>query len=244
MGCHAARTALLWVVAALVVASFSGCLSTPRSSSHGFLSADPYSKLVVEIDSVEGKSPRSSAVALLQQRINERLSKPGGVTVFQDAIAGTGSSYSLDGLRALESQHRDHHAQGDTMALYILYVNGHSDQDTSNGKVLGVHYGTQSLALFKDSIDGSGPLGLSFGVEDVERSVLIHEFGHVLGLVNNGLKMTADHEDPEHPKHSTNKDSVMYWAVENTLGLPLLSNGPPNQFDASDVEDIRGGGGK
>lgn len=245
MGRRFARQRILPIaIVALLGAATSGCLTGPKSAGHDFLSGQPYSKLAVEIDYADGQAPRSSAASLLQQRIQERLNKAGGVTLQQTAFTPTDSSYSVDELRALEAKHRNGQTGGDTIVLYVLYLNGHSDLDTSEGKVLGVHYGRESIAVFKESVDSSSFLGLGFGSEDLEKSVLIHEFGHALGLVNNGVGMVRPHEDADHPKHSSNQDSVMYWAVENTLGLPLLSTTPPTQFDSDDVADLRAAGGK
>ena len=70
------------------------------------------------------------------------------------------------------------------------------------------------MALFSDSIDeADGPFGRP-SVEDVENSVLVHEVGHLLGLVNLVYQSPVDHED-HHPGHSNNDESVMYWAIES-----------------------------
>jgi hypothetical protein len=70
--------------------------------------------------------------------------------------------------------------------------------------------------------------------------VVTHEFGHALGLVNNGALMVNAHEDGSHAGHSGNRNSVMYWAVESSNGLPLFgSNAPPTDFDDNDRADLR-----
>lgn len=233
------------IVLLLVAASLAGCFhSTPPSASNDLVSSTKYAKLFVEVDYVEGFKARAATIDLLKVRIQERLSKPGGTTVEETAFKSTKSVYTNSDLRELETQHRQHQPGGDTMVLYVLVINGHHSEDTSNGKVLGVQYGRASIAIFKESIDSSGGLfGINFGAADVEKAVLVHEFGHAVGLVNNGMPMVNNHEDAGHPKHSSNKNSVMYWAVENTLGLPGLDN-VPNQFDAEDIRDIQKAGGK
>ena len=69
------------------------------------------------------------------------------------------------------------------------------------------------MALFSDSID-EADIRSRPSVEDVENSVLVHEVGHLLGLVNL-YQSPVDHEDPDHPGHSNNDESVMYWAIES-----------------------------
>ena len=50
--------------------------------------------------------------------------------------------------------------------------------------VLGVAVDASTVALFSDTIEeADGPFGRP-SVEDVENSVLVHEVGHLLGLVN------------------------------------------------------------
>lgn len=221
----------------------AGCFGAPKSASIDLVSAEKYRQLIVEIDYANDQKPRPGSVDLLEQRIGERLSKPDGTTVRETSFVADRSVYSNDDLRELESRQRQNSPGGNTMVLYVLFLNGHHAEDTSNEKVLGVQYGRASIAIFKETIDTSTGLFGLFAASEVERSVLIHEFGHAMGLVNNGLKMVNNHEDPQHPAHSNNEDSVMYWAVETTLGLPGLDT-IPNDFDANDIADIRAGGGR
>lgn len=230
-----------WAVTAGV---FAGCLSAPINTPMDFVSSVKYSRLVLEVDYAEGYQPRTEAVDLIKQRIEERLSKPQGTTVEMRAFSSAQSTYSVEDLRSLEAERRDRRPGGDAMVLYVLYLNGRHEEDSGEGRILGVHYDHASIAIFKDSIDRSGGLlGLNLNAADVEKAVLVHEFGHAIGLVNNGLEMQRDHEDEDHPKHSSNQESVMYWAVENTLGLPGLDR-IPNNFDPDDVADTRAAGGK
>lgn len=237
-----ALTLLLALLLALTVSA--GCFKSPASASHDFVSSTKYTKVFVEIDYVQGQDPDSGAVALLKKRMEERLSKPDGVEVRQTAFQSSQTTYSVDDIRRLEQAQRDHRASGSTVVLYVLYLNGHSNEDNDDGMVLGVHYGQSSIAIFKESIESTGLLGLSYGTDDVEEAVLVHEFGHTIGLVNNGLAMVRDHEDDAHPKHSTNKNSVMYWAIDNTAGLKGLTGSIPDNFDSDDINDIRNAGGK
>ena len=95
-----------------------------------------------------------------------------------------------------------------------------------------------TVAVFKDSVeDAEGFLGRPSS-EEVERAVTIHEAGHLLGLVNLVYQSPIDHEDPDHPGHSSNDDSVMYWAIEsNTVGN-FISGNIPDEFDADDKSDL------
>jgi hypothetical protein len=48
----------------------------------------------------------------------------------------------------------------------------------------------------------------------VEQSTLVHEFGHAVGLVNNGVAMVSAHQDTAHGAHDTSSACVMYYANE------------------------------
>ena len=68
----------------------------------------------------------------------------------------------------------------------------------------------------------------------------MHEFGHLLGLVNLVYKSPVDHEDKDHPGHSNNEDSVMYWAVESADIGNIITGQLPDEFDNDDLNDLSG----
>ena len=53
-----------------------------------------------------------------------------------------------------------------------------------------------------------------------------------------GYTSPHDHEDHEHPHHSNNEESVMYWAVESQDFYNQLDGEPPNNFDSYDLDDL------
>lgn len=246
------------VSALFALSALSGCFhdADPGSAAHEFLSGARYSKLIVEIDAQQGKELGSPSFQLLQQRIGERLDKPGGVTYERTAVAVSQETWTIRELEQAERTHRDHDRGLDTTAIYVLVVGGGFEKDSSDGRVLGVAYSPSSVAIFKDNIQATRPLGPIpiFSTSDVEKAVLIHELGHILGLVNLGLPMVTSHEMTEDPRpetpgnegrgHSNNKDSVMYWAVESDFLNQVFNGPPPNQFDANDIADMRAAGGK
>ena len=71
---------------------------------------------------------------------------------------------------------------------------------------------TTVIALFKPVIDSAAVLDDTRAF--VEQTTLVHEFGHGVGLVNNGIPNLADHHDAEHGAHCADDRCVMYWAVE------------------------------
>jgi hypothetical protein len=139
-----------------------------------------------------------------------------------------GSAFSAEDLRGLENEHRDTVTDGDTASMYVLSLNGTlSDRQG----IIGVAYGGSSFALFLEQNRGLDSAA-------VERAVLVHEAGHLLALVNVGYESPRDREDPDHPNHSSNADSVMHWAVESVSILDALGGGPPDDFDDDDRADL------
>lgn len=113
----------------------------------------------------------------------------------------------------------------------ILFVHGSFDGDDGT---LGAAVRGDVAAVFVDQVGrAAGVLG---SIEAIERSVTTHELGHLLGLVD--LYLDTGRGDPQHPGHSPNRDSVMFWAVESDAIGQLLGADPPDSFDASDRADL------
>lgn len=108
--------------------------------------------------------------------------------------------------------------------FFIAFVNGYysSDGSTQNTNVIGVSVtGTPYIAIFKQVVTSTGsatPSGIATRVY-VEQSTLVHEMGHALGLVNNGVTMTSSHQDTSNGKHCSDTTCVMYYANEGTSAL-------------------------
>ena len=117
--------------------------------------------------------------------------------------------------------------------IHILYLNGEFED---NNNALGIAYKGSSFAMFQEKIEDAAFLFIS--AQDIEKAVLVHEYGHLLGLVNMGYTSPHDHEDPDHPHHSNNEESVMYWAIESQDFYNQLDGEPPNNFDSYDLDDL------
>jgi hypothetical protein len=202
----------------------------PGVHARRYLSASTYRSLVVEIDYVQGKRPDTAALNLLAQRLTERCNKPEGIQyVVSDVIPVPGlSSWTRNDLYLTEMQYRNHYASQDTAVLYLIYVDKfYSGTSTGHGVALGVAYAATGIGMFKDYIDFYGGT--------TEKQVIVHEAGHNLGLVNNGIPMQTAHEDTQHPHHDVRDSCVMYWS----------NNGQRSTRFCSDCrDDMRAAGGR
>ncbi len=219
-----------------------GITPTRAEPSH-YVSDDEFSSWIIEVDYVEDARPPQSALDLLKQRMTSVVSKPSGITVhLDDAIPDTGGRHTTQTIQALADEHRDDkHGDAGIAHTYVIYLDG---RWAENEDVLGVAFGGDMVALFSERIEQASNILVSSTT--VHRAVLVHELGHIIGLVDNGIPMVNNHEDPEHPGHSDNQNSVMYWAVETTNIVNLVRNGGtiPTDFDADDRADLCAAGGR
>lgn len=257
----ARRALALLLVATVLVAAVAtaGCLQVfrdrgaPGAWALEFLRDDPYPELIVEIDHEPGAAPEGATLQKLERVLAEATDKPGGIDVRVNGEVqgkGKGAKYSFDEIRDLEETHRDHRKGGDRAALYVIFLDGGSDQDSGSGRVLGAVYSGSGMVIFKDNIrfvdqrcrsQSLGLPGTCPPLRTFEDAVTTHELGHVLGLVNIGIPMTHDREDPDSPGHSTNQNSVMYRAVRSgdIIDFILRGNEVPTEFDMHDQNDLR-----
>ncbi len=234
----------IFVITVILVLATPGCLDSLKDSvvscdnitgecRYEILKGNEYSKIHIEVNYVTGNSPESDALNLLKQRIQEVTDKS-TITVSQSSFGSTDNSYTLEELLELEDKQRTRFKSGNTFVIHILYLNG---EYSDNDQTLGLAYSGTSFAIFKEKIEDAAFLLIS--AKDIEKSVLVHEFGHLLGLVNNGYQSPHDHEDPQHPHHSNNEESVMYWAIESQDIGNQLDGEPPNDFDNYDLDDLK-----
>lgn len=193
-------------------------------------------KLIVEIDAVRGWEPSPTSIRILRDRLTNVVDKPEGVVVLPTHVipeAEPGDSRNPSYVKT-EEKYRSRHSTRAAIVLYLLYLDGDS------GSVLGVAHSSSSVVIFKQTIVEGAATPL-VSAQSIENSVVVHEAGHILALVNIGYKSPRDHEDPDHSHHSNNESSVMYWAVDN-VGVAGLLGGrraPPTEFDAADLADLR-----
>lgn len=233
----------------------AGCVAPdpPRPYHEELLAAAPFSELVIEIDHAPGREPSVAAREHLLEQLRAVTSKSKvSVRVESSLPADDGRRWSSDDLVALEARTRTQAHAAPVAVLHVLYPAGmHANPDAAGITISG--QGVATIAVFLDRIaefdPGAGsPIPYpTTARHEVEKVTLLHEVGHALGLVNNGLPMARDHEDRASPGHSRNPRSVMTAAVEQMSGLreALLRDGTlPSKFDADDRADLRLGGGR
>jgi hypothetical protein len=247
------RIAVLALLAA-VLSSAAGCASSgtiqnrPTNSGidspHAFLWHYPYSKLVVDIQYAEDLTPTKAALESLHSALANVTKKQVSVLRVASLPPGVGSAdkaWTPADLASLARSTRpagfdfDALGTGDTAVFDVYYLDGH--YTAADGRHSGVEILGRAFIFPKTDDKRWTDWPLQF-----ETSVLVHEAGHALGLVNCGIPMLTAREDANYPCHSTNAGSVMGPGYEQ-ISLPLEINvtkpgPPPTYFDDYDLADL------
>lgn len=211
------------------------------ASANELLASSKYSSLVIEIQYMPGYTPDPASVNNLVSFLSNYLNKPSGIRVIQSQIATSGkSSLTVADAAAIEKTNRTAFNTSTEIAMYILIA----DAPYSDPSVLGISYRNTSVCLFGSVIQQN-----SGGVGQVNRTklystVMEHEAGHLLGLVNIGTPMVSNHLDATHGNHCNNQNCLMYYTAETTdlLGFLLVGNIPT--LDMNCINDLRNNGGR
>jgi hypothetical protein len=192
--------------------------------------------VLVDLLAQSGAAPGAASVDHVTSVLGQVTGK--GVSVAGAAAVGGGAqAWTESDIDAVADDDGTAQGSGGRAVLHLVFLHGTFRGDDS---ILGVAVRGDVAAIFSDQVEASStPL---IGADGIEQAVVTHEVGHLLGLVD--LFLSTGRADPEHPGHSRNRGSVMYWAVESSLVADLLTGGPPRDFDGDDLADlatIRGG---
>lgn len=211
------------------------------TSAKDFLSDEQYTSLRVEIQYMPGFAPDEKAFTNLHQFLYTHLNKPEGITIrTKEITAVPNKTLAKEGIISIERKNRFAYTSGKQLALYILYTNG----EFTDSKILGAAYRNTSAVIFGKAIKkNSNKIGKPDRTK-LETTVLLHEMGHLLGLVNEGSLMEKDHSDHNKASHCKNKKCLMYYGIEieNRFGVLLKKDIPTLDDDC--LADLRRAGGK
>ncbi|MDQ3108231.1 MAG: hypothetical protein M3Q68_10555, partial [Actinomycetota bacterium] len=202
----------------------------PGAFARTLLRPRPAITIVFEQMHQRGAEPAAASVAFAVDSLERVTAKALDVSEVI-ALSGAARSWSADDLRTTADASGRAMQGGGRAVLRVLFVRGTFEGSDS---VLGVAVRGDVLAVFSDSVAAARTPVVTG--DAIEEAVLVHELGHVLGLVD--LARNTGRADKEHPGHSPNARSVMYWAVESSLIGQVLTGPPPRQFDADDVTDL------
>jgi len=251
------KTKLLTILSAIVLLS-TGCVKTIASedgisipysyhsqavgaSANDLLSDENYNSLTIEVQYMKGAQPDSASLDNMVAFLYKHTHKPKGIRIITKEIpAAADGTLNLQQVNDIEKTYRTSFSRNKDLSIYVLYTNGYY----TDRNFLGWAYRNSSIVIFgKRILESSDEAGKPSRTK-LESTVLHHELGHLLGLVNVGSPLQSDHKDDDHGKHCSNTDCLMYYriGVNESISL-LLKKGIP-QLDPECLADLRANGGR
>lgn len=194
-------------------------------------------EVVVEVDYQDGAEPfvnnlqntNNPWVTLFQPNIealfqggNKRFSFQNELAQMEKLEGISKTQFSAEDILDLAAQHQNVRSATHRRAFYVIFLKGIFAGSDPSRPTLGISIGDSGvIAVFKPVITSVAAMSVQ---RFVEQSTLIHEFGHSVGLVNNGLPMVRPHHDAEHGAHCTNPNCVMYFQNEGRDDLVAFVN--------------------
>lgn len=211
--------------------------NTLGTAAKQILSSTPYTTLVVDINYMPGFEPSASTLTELSLFLNTYLHKPGGITIRKNVVTSAGKDrITLDDLVKLERAHRATYTYGSTITVHILLT----DAAFTEEDVFATSYWNTSFCLFGKTIaENSGGAG-QVSRQRLVSTLLQHEFGHLLGLVDQGSPMLEEHRDDDNGAHCSNPSCLMFYGIETNAAA--ATNTPV--LDAACRADLKANGGK
>jgi hypothetical protein len=185
-------------------------------------------RIVYQVMVQSGAAPATNTVDHVVAMLRRVSGK--NVDVQTVTLPAGSDTWSSTELHALADRYSQTRSSVDVAVLNVLFVRGSHE---AGENVLGVASRGDVLSMFPDQYRS---LGAGLSPQAIEASVVMHETGHILGLV--GHVVRPQRQDPDHPGHSPNKASVMYWAVETDDIISAFVGAPPKEFDADDLADL------
>ncbi len=182
----------------------AGNLLSTGASARDILSNDTYDKLLIEIDYVTGFAPTAGAIANFEEFLLARTHKETIEFNYTALSSPNEEALTLDEVVELESENRDEYNDGSTLAIHIYFADApsESDEEGENLVTLGAVYRNTSMVIYEQTIKELTQ-NSTVSTEEVETATLLHEFGHLFGLVN--LSTQAVH--PEHEETIINENN-------------------------------------
>ncbi|WP_203293307.1 membrane metalloprotease [Luteirhabdus pelagi] len=218
-------------------------------SAEDLLNEAPYSNLIIEIAHTPATRPTEQTLSSLEQFLEARLNKPGGVSIVETNIGfPTGSPYTTDEIRDIEDANRTQFTEDGTIAVFVLFIDGQSNNDTDTSVTLGTAYRNTSIVIYQQTLQTLIANNPASSLEVLESTTVQHEFGHLLGLVNILEDDIHDnHEDPSNGRHCVVENCLMYFEANNiqrsVLQRFLQSRSNVPQLDPLCIEDLQAKGG-
>lgn len=206
------------------------------ASANDILSDKTYSSIEIEISSMPGLTLADTVLNHVKNYLSSVSNKPAGIRYIPRTFSRTvASPITLNEVVSLEKDVRTNFTRGNVLAIHIMVV----DAEYQTADILGISYWNTSMCIFGKAIDKfSGKPGL-LSRNQLLITLIEHEVGHLLGLVDQGTPMVTPHKSTN-GAHCTNSSCLMYYVIETAGSV----NTPIPVLDANCRNDLRANGGK
>ena len=183
----ASAWAALWFTAAAGLVAAPWYLHGPAGEIPGnyarlyLYDGSPYDRIVIEVHGEQGTEPSAYALEHLQSIVHRYTGKPVDLCVFNDITPDMlPESADNANVSAFCNSFLRQHAScrtgwlGGNVSMYVLYLDNSASRPKANnsGVVAGMSFRADAFVIYDNHISGEG----------IERTVLVHEAGHLLGL--------------------------------------------------------------
>lgn len=209
---------------------------TLGTAARDILSASPYTALELEVNYMPGYLPDDAVITHVKNYLAELTNKPVGITYVPAQFSRTVSNpISLNEVVSLEKSIRTRFTRSQILAIHIMIV----DAEYSTADILGISYWNTSMCVFGRTVNKfSGRPGL-VSKNQLMTTLIEHEMGHILGLVDQGTPMVTAHKS-NNGAHCTSTSCLMYHIIETSGN----SSTPIPTLDDKCRADLRANGGK
>lgn len=205
----------------------------------------PYTRTTIQSNPIWQITEENLVAMFLGRTILPEIVVPKKIEDMREISVQNKGSWTVQEILDLAQQHRVGQSSETESHFVVLFLGGYfndgtKDFPTTVGVSLG---GTTIIAIFKEVVESTStanPLVSRY----VEQATVIHEMGHALGLVDNGLPMKEAHKDADHGPHCDNPECVMYWLNEGHENLQqfmirFIQSGSVIMFDEKCLKDSR-----
>lgn len=206
------------------------------ASAKDILSAQTYTSLEVQVNYMPGFAPSAEVLDHVRNYLVQLTNKPVGISFFQTSFSQSVTSpMTLNQVVELEKKVRTNFTRGTVLAIHIMIV----DAEYQTSDILGISYWNTSMCVFGRTIDKfSGRPGL-VTENQLMITLIEHEMGHLLGLVDQGSPMVTPHKS-NNGAHCNNSSCLMNYVIETSGNAST----PIPVLDANCRADLKANGGK
>ena len=189
-------------------------------SALDFLTNTTFDRIRVQVAYAESAQPTDGALASLEAFLLQRTQKQ-QVDFELLSLPATGENeLSLQQIAESENENRTAYNEGSTLGLYIYFSDAFAEgaSEDQNSVTLGAVYRNTSMVIYQPGIRALSNRTVLISQADLESATLMHEMGHLFGLVNLDPGLEADfphgQEDPQAGNHCAEDGCLMQASLE------------------------------